>query len=99
MELSSSKKSLFHKRWRYLNLTKKKVEDYTTFPLVVSKHCDDFRFTELSAYSFKCLIFVQGLISTKNAENRQRILNKLENELNIPLQQIAEDCQRYVSVK
>ena len=30
---------------------------------------------------------------------RCRILNKLENEPNIILQQITEDCQRYVSVK
>ena len=35
----------------------------------------------------------------KDAENRYKILNKLENEPNITLQQIAEDCQRCVSVK
>ena len=35
----------------------------------------------------------------KNAEIRHRILNKLENEPNITLQQIAEDCQWYVRVK
>ena len=53
---------------------------------------------ELSADNFKCSIFVQGLVSTKDAEIRRRILNKLENEPNITLQQIAENCQRYVSV-
>ena len=45
------------------------------------------------------MIFVQGLVSTKDAEIRRRILNKLEYEPNITLQQIADDCQRYVSVK
>ena len=45
------------------------------------------------------MIFVQGLVLTKDVEIRRRILNKLENKPNITLQQIAEDCQRYVSVK
>ena len=42
---------------------------------------------------------MQGLVSTKDVEIRRRILNKLENEPNITLQQIADDCQRYDSVK
>ena len=66
---------------------------------VVNKHCNDFRLAELSADNFKCLIFMQGLVSTKDAEIRQRIQNKLENELNITLQQIAENGQRYISIK
>ena len=77
MEVFRSKTSLFHKRWRYLNLTRKEGEDYTTFASEVNKHCDNFRLAELSANNFKCLIFVQGLVSTKDAEIRRRILNKL----------------------
>ena len=53
----------------------------------------------LSANNFKSLIFVQGLLSARDAEIRRRLLNKLENEPNITLQQIAEDCQRFVSVR
>ena len=97
MELFNPKTSLFHKRC--LNLTRKEEEDYTTFAAVVNKHCNDFRHAELSADNFKCLIFAQGLVSTKDTKIRLRILNKLENESNITLQQIAEDCQRYVSIK
>ena len=77
MELFSQKRSLFHKRWRCLNLARKESENYTTFVLVVNPHCDDFRLAELNADNFKCLKFVQGLFSR---------------------QQIAEDCQGYVSV-
>ena len=44
-------------------------------------------------------MFVQELVATKDGEIRCRILNKLEIEPNITLQQIAEDCQKYVSVK
>ena len=98
MELFSPKTSLFHKRWQCLNLTRKEGEGYTTFASVVNKHCDDFRLAELSADNFKCLIFNQGLVSTKDAKIRRRILNILGNEPNITLQQIAEDCQRNASV-
>ena len=57
------------------------------------------RLAELSAGNFKCLICVEGLVSTKDAELRRRILNNLDNEPNITLQQIAKDCGRLVSVK
>ena len=80
-------------------MTRKEDDEYTTFAATVNKHCDDFKLADLSADSFKCLIFVQGLVSTKDAEIRRRVLNKLENEPDITLQKIAEDCQRFVSVK
>lgn len=66
-ELFSPKTLLFHKRWKCLNLTKKDSEDYLTFASVVNKHCDDFKLTELTTDNLKCLIFVQGLVSTKDA--------------------------------
>ena len=59
----------------------------------MNKHCDDFKPSGLSANNFKCLIFVQGLISAKDIEIRRRVLNKLYHEPNLTLQQIAEDCQ------
>ena len=48
-ELFSSKTSLFHKRWKCLNLTKTDSDDYLGFALVVNKNCDDFKLGELSA--------------------------------------------------
>ena len=73
------------------NLTRKNSENYITFASVVHKHCDDFKLSKLSANNFKCLIFVPGFVSAKDAEIRRRVLNKLENEPNLTLQQIAED--------
>ena len=66
-----------------MNLTKKNGEDYTTFPSVVNKHCNDFKLLELSANNFRCLIFVQGLVSNKDAEIRRRVLNIPENGPNL----------------
>ena len=82
-----------------LTPNKKVDEDYLTFSSVVNKHCDEFKLVDLSADDFKCLIFVQGLVSTKDSEIRQRVLSKLESEPNLTLKKLAEDCQRIISVK
>ena len=94
-----SKTSLFYKKWKCLNLTKRDSDDYLGFASVVNKNCDDFKLDELSADNFKCLIFAQGLVSAKDAEIGRRVLSKLENEPDLTLQKLAEDCQRIVSVR
>ena len=55
---------------------RKNSEDYITFESVVNKHCDDFKLSDLSTNYFKCLIFVQGLVSAKDAEIICWVLNK-----------------------
>lgn len=90
-ELFSTKTSLFHRRYKCMNVTRREEDDYTTYASIVNKHCDDFKLEELSSDNFKCLIFVQGLVLGKDAEIRRRVLNKLENEPNLKLQSLAED--------
>ena len=99
MELYCPKTSLFHKRWKCINLISKEGQDYTTFASDVNRHCDDFGLSSLSVDNFKVLIFIQGLVSIKDAEPRRRALNRLEKEPNITLQQLAEECQRIISEK
>ena len=72
--------SLFHKRWKCLNLTRRDSDDYLESASVDNKNCDDFKLGELSADNFKCLIFAQSLVSAKDVEIRRRVLSKLENE-------------------
>ena len=82
-----------------MNLTKREDEDYTTYASEVNRNYDDFKLSDLSAENIHCLIFVQGLVSSKDAEVRRRVLNKLENEQNITLQTLSEDCQGFVAMK
>ena len=89
-ELFSSKTSLFHKRWRCRNLTKRDSDDYLGFASVVKKKCDDFQQGESSGDDFKYLIFAQGLVSAKDAEIRRRVLSKLEKEPDLTLQKLAK---------
>ena len=91
--------TLFHKRWKCFNLSKRDDEDYFTLASIVNKHCDDFHLAELSADDFKCLIFAPALVSAKNSEIRRRVLSKLESKPGLSQQKLAEDCQRIVSVK
>ena len=98
-DLFSPKTSLFHKRWKCLNLVWEENEDFTVFATKVNKGCDDFKLAELSADNLKCLVFCQGLISPKDAEVRRIVLNKLKSKPHLTLQHFAEDCQKYVYIK
>ena len=91
--------SLFHKRWKCLNIFKEDQQDYLTFVAKVNKHCNDFKLADLTADNFKCLIFTQGLVSAEDAEIGRHVLAKLENKQGLTLKKLAEDCQRVVSVK
>ena len=71
----------FHKRWKCMNLIKK--DDFTTSASIGTDQCEGFKLAKLSPNNFKRLIFVQGLVSTKDTLIRRRISNKLENEPNL----------------
>ena len=66
--------SLFHKRWKCLNIFKDDQQDYLTFAATVSKHCNDFKLADLTADDFKSLIFAQSLVSVEDTEIRRRVL-------------------------
>ena len=98
-ELFGPNTSLFHKRWKCLNIFKDDQQDYLAFAATVNKHCNDFKLADLTADDNKCLIFAQGLVLAEEAEIRRSVLTKLENEQGLTLKKLAKDCQRVVSVK
>ena len=98
-ELFGPNTTLFHKHWKCLNTVKDNQQDFLTIAASVNKLCNDFKLAELTANDFKCLIFAQGLVSAEDAEVRRRVLTKLENEQELTLQKLAENCQRVISVK
>ena len=73
--------------------------DFVTYAEVVSWECEKFKLNELTSHSLKCLIFVQGLTSSKDAGIRSRILTKLEMDSKLTLKKIAEECQCMVNLK
>ena len=73
--------------------------DFVIYVGVVNQECEKFKLNELTSDSFKCLIFIQGLNSNKDAEIRSRILTKLEMDSKLTLQKIAEECQHIENLK
>ena len=82
-----------------MEMSQLNIDDNLGFTSVVNKNCDDFKLGKLSADNFKCLIFELGLVSAKDAEIRLRVLSKLENEPDLTLQKLVEDCQWIVRVR
>ena len=42
---------------------------------------------------------MQGLIAPKDKEIRSRILTIIEQDLNIAIQKVTEECQRLINIK
>ena len=91
--------SLFHSRYKCLNLQKSEAEDYLEYACTVNRLCEEFKLNEISADLFKCLIFVQGLTTPRDKDIRSRILTIMESDPNITLQKVTEECQRLINVK
>ena len=83
---------LFNIHWQCLNLVEGDDEDFVTYA-VVNRKGDKFTLHKLTPDLFKCLIFVQGLSSNKDAKIRPRILGKLEIDPKLTLRKIPEECQ------
>ena len=48
-EIFGSNASLFHKKWKCLNIFKDDQQDYLTFAATVNKHGHDFKLADLTA--------------------------------------------------
>ena len=70
-----------------------------TYASNVNSQCELFRLGNLSIDMFRCLIFVQGLTAAKDKDIRSRILTIMEQDSEIMLQQVTEECQELINVK
>ena len=91
--------SLFNVQWNCLNLVNCDDNGFVNYIGIINQECEMFKLNELTSNSFKCLIFVQGLTSKKDAEIRSRILTKLEMDSKLTFQKIAEESQHMVNLK
>ena len=74
-------------------------EDFVSFAENVNQQCERFNLKDLSTDMFKCLFFVQGLTASCDKDIRSWILNKMEQEPDITLQKITEECQFMLNIK
>ncbi len=60
------------------------------------RYCERFQLNEITPDVFKCLIFIQGLISPSDT----RLLTKLEqDQKKITEQSLAEECQYVLNLR
>ena len=78
---------------------KKGNEDFFTYTGVVNWECEKFKLEELSLDRFKCLIFEQELISSRDSEIRARILIRLKQNPKLILQAVVDECKRIISMR
>ena len=90
---------LFNARFNCFNITKCDTEDFRTYSGLVNKQCERFKISTITDEQFKCLIFACRLRSASNRDVHTRILSKIEQNPDITLQQVTEECRRLVNLK
>lgn len=100
-QLFAQPESQFCLRWKCFQMTKKETEDFAAYAANVNKLCEDFKLRDMSVDQFKCLIFILGLKSGKDADIRTRLHNKLEQDgvENMTLSSLVTEAMRLVNLK
>ena len=91
--------SLFNARFNWLNITKCDTEDFMTYSGFINKQCKWFKISTITDKQFKCLIFACRLRSASDRDVCIRILSKIEQNPDITLQQVTEQCRWLVNLK
>ena len=80
-------------------MQKEKTDDIVTYAGKVNTLCELFKLKDLSVDMFKCYIFVQGLTAPRDKDLRSRILSIMEQDPEMNLQKVTEECQKLINVK
>ncbi|XP_039449423.1 uncharacterized protein K02A2.6-like [Culex pipiens pallens] len=97
--LFGAKESVVSRRYRCLQISKQPTEDHVSYACRVNKLCVEFDLGKLTQDEFKCLVYVCGLKSGSDAGIRTRLLSKIEENTNVTLQQLSDECQRLLNLQ
>nr|VZI26483.1 unnamed protein product [Spirometra erinaceieuropaei] len=91
--------SLFNTRFQCLQLFKRDSNDLITYAGIGNRECGRFQLGSLTEDQFKCLIFICGLQSLKDADIRTRLLSKVQQSNSVTLQELAAECRKLINLK
>ncbi|BHF81620.1 hypothetical protein SprV_0802475300 [Sparganum proliferum] len=80
-------------------LCKRDSDDFITYAGIVNRKCGRFQLGSLTEDQFKCLIFICGLQSPKDADIRTRLLSRLQQNNSVMHQELAAECQMLINLK
>lgn len=80
-------------------MVKQEEDDFISYAGKVNFQCELFKIKEIKEDMFKYLIFVQGLTATKDKEICSRILAIMEQDTEVTLQKVTEECQKLLNIK
>nr|VZI11364.1 unnamed protein product [Spirometra erinaceieuropaei] len=98
-QIFGEQSSLFNTRFQCLQLCKRDSDDFITYAGIVNRECGRFQLGSLTEDQFKCLIFICGLQSPKDADIRTRLLSKVQQNNSTTLQELAAECQSLINLK
>nr|VZI31822.1 unnamed protein product [Spirometra erinaceieuropaei] len=99
LQIFGEQSSLFNTRFQCLQLCKRDSDDFITYSGIVNRECGRFQLGSLTEDQFKCLIFICGLQSPKDADIRTRLLSKVQQNNSTTLQELAAECQTLINLK
>ncbi|EYC39459.1 hypothetical protein Y032_0656g1237 [Ancylostoma ceylanicum] len=102
-QLFDVKASEFTTRYQCLKLEKSDSEDYLTYAGRVNEFCERAKIHGLDCDGIKCLLWIFGLKSQREAEIRQRLIAVLNREYKaerkVSLQELYRECENFLSLK
>ncbi|KIH54296.1 retroviral aspartyl protease, partial [Ancylostoma duodenale] len=102
-ELFDVKTSEFTLRYQCLKLEKNDTEGYSVYTERVNEFCERAKIHELDCDGIKCLLWIFGLKSQREAEIRQRLIAVLDREYKagrkVSLQELYGECESFLSLK
>ena len=98
-QLFGDHRSLFNTHYRCLKLVMNVPDDFLTHIGIVNRKCERFKLNSLTDNQFKSLVFIRSLQSSKFADIRTPLLNRLEQDDSLILNAIAEEYQRLINLQ
>ena len=95
----SETSTIFNIRYQCLQITKHESDDYVKYMGLVNREASRFQLGTLSEDQFKCLLFICGLRSPKEADVRTRLLAKLHQDPKVTLHKMADECNLILNLK